>query len=233
MKILIAEDDAISRRLLETILRKWGYDVVVAYDGGQAWEELQKEDAPTLIFKGGTSLSKAFGAIRRFSEDIDLSFDRADLGYTGDRDPEKEGISKKATGKLIEITGLDNEVLNGSAYQFSADGRGDDRIDQDPANGRSFVDYDRGLIFFPDPRPFYVFPDPELPPGYYTPAPANGDIPAAIADITGVLEQDIQDTVRAVPATWRSVLPRLDEVPAYLMWRRGDVEDCLRRALQA
>jgi len=30
VKILIAEDDAISRRLLDTILRKWGYDVVVA-----------------------------------------------------------------------------------------------------------------------------------------------------------------------------------------------------------
>lgn len=42
--------------------------------------ELQKEDAPTLIFKGGTSLSKAFGAIRRFSEDIDLSFDPAPNG---------------------------------------------------------------------------------------------------------------------------------------------------------
>jgi two-component system cell cycle response regulator len=48
VKILIAEDDAISRRLLDTILRKWGYEVVVAYDGGQAWEELQKEDAPRL-----------------------------------------------------------------------------------------------------------------------------------------------------------------------------------------
>ena len=48
MKILIAEDDAISRRLLDTILRKWGYDVVIAYNGGQAWEELQKEDAPRL-----------------------------------------------------------------------------------------------------------------------------------------------------------------------------------------
>jgi hypothetical protein len=64
--------------------------------------ELQQEDAPTLIFKGGTSLSKAFGAIRRFSEDIDLSFDRAELGYSGDRDPEKEGISKKQASKLIE-----------------------------------------------------------------------------------------------------------------------------------
>ncbi|MCA6108037.1 nucleotidyl transferase AbiEii/AbiGii toxin family protein [Bradyrhizobium cenepequi] len=64
--------------------------------------ELQNEDAPTLIFKGGTSLSKAFDAIRRFSEDIDLSFDRADLGYTGERDPEKEGISKKQADKLID-----------------------------------------------------------------------------------------------------------------------------------
>jgi predicted nucleotidyltransferase component of viral defense system len=64
--------------------------------------ELKNEDAPTLIFKGGTSLSKAFGAIRRFSEDIDLSFDRADLGYIGDRDPEKDGISRKQAAKLID-----------------------------------------------------------------------------------------------------------------------------------
>ncbi|MGO4126737.1 nucleotidyl transferase AbiEii/AbiGii toxin family protein [Inquilinus sp. YAF38] len=64
--------------------------------------DLQKEDAPTLVFKGGTSLSKAFGAIRRFSEDIDLSFDRAHLGYTGERDPESKGISRKRAGKLID-----------------------------------------------------------------------------------------------------------------------------------
>jgi hypothetical protein len=31
----------------------------------------------TLVFKGGTALSKVFGAIKRFSEDIDLSFDRS------------------------------------------------------------------------------------------------------------------------------------------------------------
>jgi hypothetical protein len=62
---------------------------------------LHENGTATLVFKGGTSLSKAFGAIRRFSEDIDLSFDRADLGYTGDRDPEKEGISKKQANKLI------------------------------------------------------------------------------------------------------------------------------------
>jgi hypothetical protein len=70
---------------------------------------LQKQDAPTLVFKGGTSLSKAFGAIRRFSEDIDLSFDRSDLGYTGDRNPEKEGLSRKAADRLIEALAGDVE----------------------------------------------------------------------------------------------------------------------------
>lgn len=63
---------------------------------------LPKGTTATLVFKGGTSLSKAFGAIRRFSEDIDLSFDRAELGYTGDRDPEMEGISRKRAARLID-----------------------------------------------------------------------------------------------------------------------------------
>ncbi len=40
-----------------------------------------------LLFKGGTSLSKAFGLIRRFSEDIDLSVSRDSLGG-GLADPE-------------------------------------------------------------------------------------------------------------------------------------------------
>lgn len=34
-----------------------------------------------LLFKGGTSLSKVYNAIKRFSEDVDLSFNRTDLGY--------------------------------------------------------------------------------------------------------------------------------------------------------
>ncbi|MDP9175726.1 MAG: nucleotidyl transferase AbiEii/AbiGii toxin family protein [Planctomycetota bacterium] len=40
-----------------------------------------------LLFKGGTSLSKVFNAIERFSEDIDLSFDRSGLGFGGENDP--------------------------------------------------------------------------------------------------------------------------------------------------
>lgn len=68
---------------------------------------LPKGETASLVFKGGTSLSKAYNAIRRFSEDIDLSFDRADLGYAGERDPEKEGLGRKKAEKLIDDLGVD------------------------------------------------------------------------------------------------------------------------------
>ena len=44
--------------------------------------------ANTLIFKGGTSLSKVFGIIKRFSEDIDLSIDPGWLGFGGEDRPD-------------------------------------------------------------------------------------------------------------------------------------------------
>ena len=48
MRVLIAEDDATSRRLLEVVLAKWRYEVVSVRDGLDAWETLQQEDAPRL-----------------------------------------------------------------------------------------------------------------------------------------------------------------------------------------
>lgn len=54
-----------------------------------------------MLFKGGTSLSKVYNVIERFSEDIDLSLDRHDLGFSGDRDPEN-APSKKARSKLLD-----------------------------------------------------------------------------------------------------------------------------------
>jgi two-component system, cell cycle sensor histidine kinase and response regulator CckA len=46
MKILIAEDDRMSRRLLENTLSGWGHEVVVTIDGAEAWAALQEQDAP-------------------------------------------------------------------------------------------------------------------------------------------------------------------------------------------
>jgi len=48
MKIVIAEDDQLSCRLLETRLGGWGYEVVVTHDGDEAWSVLQRSDTPQL-----------------------------------------------------------------------------------------------------------------------------------------------------------------------------------------
>ena len=48
MRILIADDSIVSRHLLDATLRKWGYEVVVACDGNEAWHILQAEDPPRI-----------------------------------------------------------------------------------------------------------------------------------------------------------------------------------------
>lgn len=53
-----------------------------------------------LVFKGGTSLSKVFRLIERFSEDIDVSFHRDFLGFGADRDP--EAASGKEQGRRLQ-----------------------------------------------------------------------------------------------------------------------------------
>jgi hypothetical protein len=58
---------------------------------------------PRLLFKGGTSLSKAFGLISRFSEDIDITVFRDDLGQ-GVEVADLDGLSgKKRRARLDAI----------------------------------------------------------------------------------------------------------------------------------
>lgn len=59
------------------------------------------ELAGHLTFKGGTSLSKAWRLIDRFSEDVDLTIGRELLGYVGDNAPEQAKTSSKQ-GKLLK-----------------------------------------------------------------------------------------------------------------------------------
>jgi hypothetical protein len=61
------------------------------------------EESPRLLFKGGTSLSKSFALIDRFSEDIDITVFRSDLGE-GASVQELEALSgKKRRTKLESI----------------------------------------------------------------------------------------------------------------------------------
>jgi diguanylate cyclase (GGDEF)-like protein len=48
VKILIADDDDVSRRVLQATLTKWGYDVVIATNGMEAWQLLRETNAPQL-----------------------------------------------------------------------------------------------------------------------------------------------------------------------------------------
>lgn len=44
MKILIAEDDPVSRQIIERTLQNWGHEVIVTENGLDAWDAFQKED---------------------------------------------------------------------------------------------------------------------------------------------------------------------------------------------
>ena len=57
-----------------------------------------------LVFKGGTSLSKVWGVIDRFSEDVDLSFNRSDLGFGDDADPARAPSTKKRDRQLERLS---------------------------------------------------------------------------------------------------------------------------------
>ncbi len=49
MRLLIAEDNPVSRLTLERMLSNWGHEVVTAEDGNQAWQKIQVQDAPSLM----------------------------------------------------------------------------------------------------------------------------------------------------------------------------------------
>src|SRR5579864_7672032 len=48
-RVLVAEDDPVSRRVLEVRLRQWGYEVIAIDNGVQALEVVQADDSPELL----------------------------------------------------------------------------------------------------------------------------------------------------------------------------------------
>jgi hypothetical protein len=92
--------------LFESAALKTGMDaVILEKDFWVCWTLKELFRLPTigehLIFKGGTSLSKVFKIIERFSEDIDVSIDRTFLGFGGANEPEA-GASNKEKQRRIE-----------------------------------------------------------------------------------------------------------------------------------
>jgi 2-polyprenyl-6-methoxyphenol hydroxylase-like FAD-dependent oxidoreductase len=70
-------------------------------------------DGPRLLFKGGTSLSKGFGLIRRFSEDIDITVFRDDLGEAASVEELQALSRKKRDAALDAIKAVCETYING------------------------------------------------------------------------------------------------------------------------
>ena len=92
--------------LQETAARRGLLPVMVEKDFWVSWTLaalfLHPEFCGQLVFKGGTSLSKVFGVIDRFSEDIDLSVSPAFLGI-GEEWVEEAGSRKKTEARVSEL----------------------------------------------------------------------------------------------------------------------------------
>ena len=116
---------------------------------------------PRLLFKGGTSLSKAFQLVPRFSEDIDIVVDRRDLGFSGGSDPTAIGLSRKARERAFARLkdACRSYVFSSLQAQLEAfnDGFGGGRVVRDDEHSDPTL-----LIKYPT-----RFPYPEL--SYVTP----------------------------------------------------------------
>lgn len=106
---------------------------------------------PRLLFKGGTSLSKAYGLIRRFSEDIDVTVFRDDLGQPVSVEEleqlsatkQKEKLSAIRNACRSYIRGPLHEALSASITQ-DTQGRGRIEIDNEDPDGQTL------LVWYPE-----------------------------------------------------------------------------------
>ncbi|MFO8091321.1 MAG: nucleotidyl transferase AbiEii/AbiGii toxin family protein [Desulfatiglandaceae bacterium] len=74
-----------------------------------------------LTFKGGTSLSKGWAMIKRFSEDIDIVINRGGLGFGGDMAPEQAPSKKQMRKRLKLLKEASQQCVNQIVLPLLAD----------------------------------------------------------------------------------------------------------------
>jgi hypothetical protein len=142
--------------LFEQTTQRTGIEpVIVEKDFWVCWTLKELFQLPAigehLILKGGTSLSKVFKVIERFSEDIDVSIDRGFLGFGGANEPEA-GASNKEKQRRIEALKtacqqkIAKELLPSLEAAIKAKVRRDERWslrsdDEDPDRQTLLFDY--------------------------------------------------------------------------------------------
>lgn len=109
--------------------------------------------ADRMVFKGGTSLSKVWGVIRRFSEDIDISIDRSIFGIEGE-------VTKKQLKKLRKTSSVfvRDTLANDLIAAAEETGLSDFVIIKAEPDGESDATY-------PEPRQIHIIYKSVLPSG--------------------------------------------------------------------
>ncbi len=93
--------------------------------------------ANQIVFKGGTSLSKAWNLIERFSEDIDLVIDRKRLGFEGELSKTQVKKLRKASYSFIGTdfyTDINNELIKLGVSDYELVVQETKNTDTDPLN---------------------------------------------------------------------------------------------------
>ena len=169
-----------------------------------------KEGGPRLLFKGGTSLSKGFGLINRFSEDIDVTVFRDDIGepatieelnaLSGNKRRARLDAIKKACQAYIngplgsELTVILQDRLRASGLDV-----GTARVEADDAD----ADGQTLLIWYPaaTPRSDYVRAAIKIESGAKSALDPNTEVP-----IKPYVDDDLPALDLTVPAV-RTVDP--------------------------
>ena len=106
---------------------------------------------PRLLFKGGTSLSKAYGLIQRFSEDIDITVFRDNLGEPASLEELEVLSTKKRRARLDAIRNACRSYVSGPLREFlgtrladSTGGAGRVEVDETDADGQTL------LVWYPE-----------------------------------------------------------------------------------
>ncbi len=111
-------------------------------------------DEPRLLFKGGTSLSKAYGLIQRFSEDIDITVFRDDLDEPASVEELETLSRKKRRARLEAIRDACRAYITGPLREFldeqladATGGIGHIEIDDADPDGQTL------LVWYPEIEP--------------------------------------------------------------------------------
>ena len=207
---LLALSDRDRRDVMETAARR--LDTVASYVEKDFWVCVvldaifnhRPAHHPRLYFKGGTSLSKGFGLIQRFSEDIDIVVSREDLGFGEERDPTAANdLSNRARRALFEeLRSACSRYIRGDLADWLTSMVGDwarvtpDADDQDRQS--LLIEY---ATIFPETGYGYVRPHVKLEAGA-----RSAFEPSITANIHAYIEADVSELLSRIDGI-RMIVP--------------------------